>query len=148
MKIPQQVIEAAQYEGCNSVKYLEKNGTLDVFGICEVDDNGRPVPVGLPTLVLWDGDMVEFVCGEDALNYPIGENGIEIPQQVKKAAEGMGTVITYVHRLKGYDVYSVGTPRDENGDRPPTGLPMVVLFKDGNATSIDGYDAFKWLKND
>ena len=100
MKIPQQVIEAAQYEGCNSVKYLGKNGTLDVFGISEVDDNGRPVPVGLPTLVLWDGETVEFVCGEDALHYPIGDNGIEIPQQVKEAAEGMGTVITYVHHLK------------------------------------------------
>ena len=145
MKIPQQVIEAAQYEGCNSVKYLGKNGTLDVYGISEVDDNGRPVPVGLPTLVLWDGETVEFVCGEDALHYPIGENGIEIPQQVKEAAEGMGTVITYVHHLKGYDVYGVGTPRDENGDRPPTGLPMAVLFKDGKATPVVGVDAFKWL---
>lgn len=69
-----------------------------------------------------------------------------IPDQVKEAAEGMGAEITFIHVKQGYSVYSVGTPRDENGDSPPTGLPMVVLFKDGKATQVVGHDSFKWLR--
>lgn len=71
---------------------------------------------------------------------------MNIPAQVKEAAKPLGTVITFKHTKSGYSVYSVGTPRDENGDRPPTGLPMVVLFKEGKATPVVGVEAFKWLR--
>ena len=77
----------------------------------------------------------------DALKIP----PVEIPQQVKEAAERLGTVITYVHRLKGYDVYSVGMPPDEKGEIQPTGLPTLVLYKSGNARIVGGMESFNWL---
>lgn len=146
MKIPQKVIKEAKRSG-ETISYLGELRGEQVYSVYTLDKNGDPLPEGLPTLVFFDGEKARTVTSEDnffvidALKIP----PVEIPQQVKEAAEGMGTVITYVHRLKGYDVYSVGTPRDENGDRPPTGLPMVVLFKDGKATPVVGVDAFKWL---
>ncbi len=63
--IPNKVRDVAANEGCNHVEYV---GTIEgntrsheVFSISEVDENGLPIPTGLPVLVLWDGEEVEEV---------------------------------------------------------------------------------------
>lgn len=63
--IPNKVTEAAADNGCNHVEYLgviEGNTrSHEVYGISETDENGNPIPTGLPVLVLWDGEQVEEV---------------------------------------------------------------------------------------
>mgnify|MGYP007101829493 CR=1 FL=1 len=68
--IPNKVREVAANEGCNHVEFVGTIvvGTIegntrshDVFSISEVDENGLPIPTGLPVLILWDGEEVEEV---------------------------------------------------------------------------------------
>lgn len=146
MKIPQKVIKEAKRSG-ETISYLGELRGEQVYSVYTLDKNGDPLPEGLPTLVFFDGEKARTVTSEDnffvidALKIP----PVEIPQQVKEAAERLGTVITYVHRLKGYDVYSVGMPPDENGEIQPTGLPTLVLYKSGNARIVGGIESFNWL---
>ena len=74
-----------------------------------------------------------------------------IPQEVKDyvSAHRLGVVIEFVHNKKGYDVYSVLSydPKDyPNGIVPPTGLPIVVLYKKGKDIICPlGEKVFDWL---
>ena len=65
-------------------------------------------------------------------------------KQVIEAAKGLGTKIEFEHRLDGFDVFSVFTPSSSN-PTTPTGLPVVVLFKDGETKVISGIKALDWL---
>lgn len=69
--IPERIREIARNEGCNTVKYCGMHGKWEVYGVSEVGEDGLPVPVGLPTLVLWDGHKSKIVTGEKALNLSI-----------------------------------------------------------------------------
>ncbi len=67
-----------------------------------------------------------------------------IPKIVKDMAKNVGTKIDFVRNVDGYDVYNVYTP--SNSDPPePTGLPCVIIYKDGEAKWVCGFDAFDWL---
>lgn len=70
---------------------------------------------------------------------------MEIPKQVREAAVGLGTEITYEHRRRGFAVYSVGTPSENEALTCPTGLPKVVIFKAGKARAVVGNEVFEWL---
>ncbi|MBR1798303.1 MAG: hypothetical protein IJ761_00175 [Bacteroidales bacterium] len=70
---------------------------------------------------------------------------MEIPEQVREAAVGLGTEIAYLHQRKGYAVYSVGMPHKKGVLTCPTGLPTVVIFKAGKARAVAGSEVFDWL---
>lgn len=65
--IPKKVSEAADRMGCNSIEYVGVYKDAKVFGIGQVDKDGFPMPTGLPTLILWDGETAKIVGGEDSL---------------------------------------------------------------------------------
>ena len=66
-KIPQAVLLAASNEAFNEITYIGNLDGQEVYGFAEVDESGFPVPLGLPTLGLWDGKRVEIVSGEEGL---------------------------------------------------------------------------------
>lgn len=66
-EIPKKVSEAADRMGCNSVEYVGVYKDAKVFGIGQVDEDGFPMPTGLPTLILWDGETAKIIGGEDSL---------------------------------------------------------------------------------
>ncbi|MBQ6307241.1 MAG: hypothetical protein IJK78_11805 [Bacteroidales bacterium] len=69
---------------------------------------------------------------------------METPKQVIEASKGLGKCVEYDHSANGYDVYVVYTP--SKADPPtPTGLPVVILFKDGKAQAVTGVKALDWL---
>ena len=68
---------------------------------------------------------------------------IMIPNEVIELAKNIGTKIEFVRNVDGYDVYSVYTPSE---DFPtPTGLPDVIIYKEGKAKWICGVESFDWL---
>lgn len=69
---------------------------------------------------------------------------MKTPKQVIEAAKGLGTKVVFEHKLKGYDVYSVFTQSDTE-PITPTGLPTLILFKDGKAKTVCGVEALDWL---
>lgn len=69
---------------------------------------------------------------------------MKTPIQVIEAAKGLGTKVVFERKLKGYDVYSVFTPSDTE-PTTPTGLPTLILFKDGKAKTVCGVEALDWL---
>lgn len=69
---------------------------------------------------------------------------MKTPEQVIEAAKGLGTKVVFERRFNGYDVFSVFTP-SETEPTAPTGLPTVILFKDGEAKVVSGIDALDWL---
>lgn len=66
--IPNEVKRIADREACNSINYLGNLDGVEVYSLGEVDENGDPIPNGLPFLALWDGERVETVCGEESLD--------------------------------------------------------------------------------
>lgn len=68
----------------------------------------------------------------------------DIPEQVLEIAARNGTNITYVRNKKGYDIYKVFTP---SLTKPPTpiGLPIIIIFKNDEATLVSGPDVLKWI---
>lgn len=66
--IPNQVQHIADQEGCNSIEYVGKYKNDEVYSLGEVDENGIPVPTGLPLLVLWNGERAETVSGQKSLD--------------------------------------------------------------------------------
>lgn len=54
---------------------------------------------------------------------------MNIPEQVKEAADGLGTGIGYLGKYSGKDVYSI-----EFGESEDTGMPALVLFDGKKAT--------------
>ena len=69
---------------------------------------------------------------------------MRIPKQVIEAAKGYGTKIVFEHRINGFDVYSVFTPSSSNPPAP-TGLPVVILFKNGETRVVHGIEALDWI---
>lgn len=65
--IPNKVQQIADQECCNSVRKVGQYMGRDVYGLGSVDDEGLPIPTGLPLLVLWNGEKTEVVTGEKSL---------------------------------------------------------------------------------
>ncbi len=67
-KIPKEVSEAAAKNGLGLMQYVGIANGKQVYGeVPEVDKNGFPIPTGLPTLILWDGETAKIIGGEDSL---------------------------------------------------------------------------------
>ena len=60
---PGQVLKAMRNEACNSLGFLGKLNDKEVYSIGCVGIDGIPEPMGLPTLILWNGRNVEMVHG-------------------------------------------------------------------------------------
>jgi len=69
---------------------------------------------------------------------------MDIPEKVIAASKGLGTKVVFEHHLNGYDVFSVFTP-SETEPPSPTGLPTLILFKDGATKVVNGIEALDWL---
>ena len=67
-RIPKEVKAIADQECCNQIEYIGQLDGKDVFGICQVDDTGLPLPTGLPNIVLWDGKKGEVVTGKQSMS--------------------------------------------------------------------------------
>lgn len=65
--IPPQVKAVAQREACNSVSYQGKIDNKEIYALGETDEDGEPIPNGLPFLVLWDGTKTTTVSGTKSL---------------------------------------------------------------------------------
>lgn len=69
---------------------------------------------------------------------------MKTPKQVEAIANKYNRQAEYIHNIDGFEVFSLVNPGED--DTPaPTGLPFIVIFKDGVARIIDGNDAFDWL---
>ena len=66
-RIPKMVLEYAEKRGCNSVDYIGKRRGKDAYVMGFIDENGKPVPSGLPVIYLYDGKTIEVVSGEEGL---------------------------------------------------------------------------------
>ena len=64
--IPIAVQRFAEKECCNRIRFIGVIDGKEVYRICQVDESGIPIPVGLPHLVLWDGTKTDLVTGEDS----------------------------------------------------------------------------------
>lgn len=67
-----------------------------------------------------------------------------IPKQVLEIAERNGTNIKFVRNKKGYDIYNVFTPTLTKPPTP-TGLPIIIIFKNDEAILVSGPEVFKWI---
>lgn len=67
MDIPKAITEYAKKRGCNSVDYIGKRSGKDAYVMGFIDENGKPVPSGLPVIYLYDGKTIEVVSGVEGL---------------------------------------------------------------------------------
>lgn len=65
--IPSGVLRYQEEYGCNRAEYITTIENEDIYSLSKVDDNGFPVPLGLPLFVLVKGDDCRVVDGEDGL---------------------------------------------------------------------------------
>ena len=66
-EIPDEVHRIADRECRNSIRYI---GTLDgkeVYSLGKVDEDGIPMPTGMPHIVLWDGLKAELIVSQESL---------------------------------------------------------------------------------
>ncbi|MBD5194610.1 MAG: hypothetical protein HDS16_01215 [Bacteroides sp.] len=56
-----------QGEGCNRAEYVSTTTSGDVYALSFVDDDGFPLPMGLPRLVIAKGENYNLITGEKAL---------------------------------------------------------------------------------
>lgn len=68
MEIPKAVREEAKKQGFSrEIKYLGKSRSFEVFSQAPILDNeGNPVPTGLPSLIIWGEGKVKYICGKKA----------------------------------------------------------------------------------
>lgn len=66
-KIPSEVIRYQNEYGFNRSEYVATVDNEKVFSLSRVDDNGFPVPMGLPLFVLVGGKGCRIVSGDEAL---------------------------------------------------------------------------------
>lgn len=69
MNIPKVVKNEAQRNGLRALKLIGKLDSRVIFAEAPLlDDEGNPMPTGLPRLIIYSDNKVEFVEGEEALN--------------------------------------------------------------------------------
>lgn len=54
-------------EACNRAEYVATTDRGEVYGLSLVDADGFPLPVGLPRLVIANGDKYTLIRGDEAL---------------------------------------------------------------------------------
>ena len=71
MKVPQIVLEAARANGFNRVSYRGEIDGAKAFSVGAVDENGNPIPMGLPTFLLLKNNDISLVSGTKGLDLHI-----------------------------------------------------------------------------
>lgn len=66
-KTPPAVLQYQKEYGCNHSEYIATLENEDVYSLSQIDDNGFPLPMGLPLFVLVKGNDCRVVSGEKAL---------------------------------------------------------------------------------
>ena len=63
------IIDYAQEQGevCNRAEYLSTTKSGDVYALSFVDNDGFPLPMGLPRLVIAKGENYSLITGDKAL---------------------------------------------------------------------------------
>lgn len=63
------IINFAQEQGeaCNRAEYVSTTKSGDVYALSFVDDDGFPLPMGLPSLVIAKGENYSLITGYKAL---------------------------------------------------------------------------------
>ncbi len=71
---------------------------------------------------------------------------MKIPQIIKEEAakQGLGKM-RYIGELDGKQVYREVSEVDKDGFCVPTGLPCLILFKDGKTEFVGGIEALHLL---
>lgn len=65
--IPSRVVHFQKEYGCNHSEYVATVENGDVYSLSQIDNNGFPMPTGLPLFVLVKGNDCRVVSGENAL---------------------------------------------------------------------------------
>lgn len=63
--IPAEVIRIQKEYGCNHSEYVATIENEDVYSLSRLDENGFPLPIGLPIFVLVKGDDCRVVDGNE-----------------------------------------------------------------------------------
>ena len=71
----------------------------------------------------------------------------KIPKAVYDRAARIGSDPVFLGTDNGADVYQTAgqVERGEDGTTPPTGLPSLIVYKNGKVTEVDGLDALDLL---
>ena len=75
-------------------------------------------------------------------------DAIIAPKEVRDfvSKNKLGSIIKYIHKKGGYNVYSIGTIQDFGPTPHPTGLPIAVVYKEGEDIIVPkGASVFDWL---
>lgn len=67
MNIPKQVSELAAKYGFNSVTPVKQATDETIYSVACVDEDGSPLPVGLPTFIVFDGNTCKLIDDEAGL---------------------------------------------------------------------------------
>lgn len=67
VEIPKIIEEEASKCGFNHIEFIKEYDGAKLYGASLLDENGLPVPMGLPTLFLLKGGNVSIRDGEEAL---------------------------------------------------------------------------------
>lgn len=66
--IPEIISQKALEMGFNAIEYIGEREGAQAFSAGCIDNNGEPIPMGLPTVLLLKGNNVEAVTGLNALD--------------------------------------------------------------------------------
>lgn len=67
--IPTIIRECAYDNGFNAIEYQGKAEGAEVYSVGCVDEDGEPMPTGMPTLLLLKSDKIEMMNGFESLHF-------------------------------------------------------------------------------
>lgn len=68
MKIPKIIKDKAAEQGFNAIEFIGVKNGSQAFSVGCVDEEGNPLPTGMPTVFLLKGDKISVVSGLEALD--------------------------------------------------------------------------------
>ena len=66
--IPEIVKTKAEAEGYNSISYVGVYDNAQAFSVGIKDENGNPIPMGMPTFILLKDNKLKIVGGDKGLD--------------------------------------------------------------------------------
>ena len=63
--IPKQVLNLAQENGFNDISWAGKTADGEYYSIGMTDENGMPMPTGLPNYILFNKGKCSIICDTD-----------------------------------------------------------------------------------
>ena len=67
-QIPKNILDKAAEQGFNAIEFIGEREGAQAFSVGCVDEDGEPIPTGLPTVFLLKGDKVTMKNGLEALD--------------------------------------------------------------------------------